>query len=265
MSVELVALDLDGTLVGRDTRLSPRVRSCVAAMLAQGTASCIVTGRMFRATAPFVRELGLRAPTICYQGAWVVESESERRLLDRPIAAALVGEILDEFHSEDLHLQLYAEDRYYCERYDRFAELYASLAGIAPVIAPLRATFASRSATKAVIVSDPEVAAEVERRARRRFGDRLYITRSYPEFVELLDPAVDKGSALAFVAGLYGIPMERVLAIGDSWNDLPMIERAGIGVAMGDAPAEVRERANAVVGGVEADGVCDALERFVLR
>ncbi len=265
MSVALVALDLDGTLVGRDTRLSPRVRACVAAMLAQGTACCIVTGRMFRAAAPFVRELGLCVPTICYQGAWVVENESERRLLDRPIAADLVEEILDEFHADDLHLQLYADDRYYCERNNRFAELYASLAGIAPVVAPLRETFAGRSATKAVIVSDPDVAARVELRARGRFGERLYITRSYPEFVELLDPTVDKGSALQFVADRAGIPMERVLAIGDSWNDLPMIERAGIGVAMGNAPAELRDRADAVVGRVDEDGVCDALERFVLR
>lgn len=265
MSVALVAFDLDGTLVGRETKLSRRVRACVAAMLAQGTAGCIVTGRMFRAAAPFVRELGLGAPTICYQGAWVVDTESERRLLDRPIASDLVREILDEFDSEDLHLQLYAEDRYYCERNNRFAELYAALAGIAPIVGPIRERFSNRSATKAVIVADPDIAAEIELRARRRFDERLYITRSYPEFVEMLDPTVDKGIALQFVAQALGIPMERVLAIGDSWNDLPIIERAGIGVAMGNAPVEVRERADAVVGAVDDDGVCDALERFVLR
>ncbi|NNM98374.1 MAG: HAD family phosphatase [Candidatus Eremiobacteraeota bacterium] len=265
MSVDLVAFDLDGTLVGRDSQISARVRACVAAMLAQGTASCIVTGRMFRAAAPFVRELGLRAPTICYQGAWIVDTESERRLFDRPIAPELVREILDEFTAEGPHLQLYADDRYYCERNNRFAALYASLAGIAPIVGPIRERFANRSATKAVIVSDPDIAAQVELRARRRFGDRLYITRSYPEFVEMLDPTVDKGSALQFVAQGLGIPMERVLAIGDSWNDLPIIERAGIGVAMGNAPVEVRERADAVVGAVDEDGVCDALERFVLR
>jgi len=261
----LVAFDLDGTLVGRDTQLSPRVRACVAAMLAQGTAGCIVTGRMYRATAPFVRELGLRAPSICYQGAWVVESESERRLLDRPISAQLVREILDEFSNDDLHLQLYSEDRYYCERNNRYAELYASLAGIAPIVGPMRERFADSSATKAVVVADPEVAAEVELRVRRRFGDRLYITRSYPEFVEMLDPGVDKGSALEYVAKRLHLPMERVLAIGDSWNDLPIIDAAGIGVAMGSAPPEVRARADAVVGAVDEDGVCEALERFVLR
>ncbi len=234
-------------------------------MLAQGTAGGIVTGRMFQAALPFVRELALRAPTICYQGAWVVDTASERRLLDRPIAADLVREILDEFNGEDLHLQLYSDDRYYCERSNRFSELYASLAGIAPIVGPLAEHFLNRSATKAVVVADPERAERVLLHARRHFGDRLYITRSYPEFVEMLDPRVDKGRALEFVARSLGLSMDRVLAIGDSWNDLPLLQRAGIGVAMGNAPVEVQERADAVVGDVGNDGVCEALERFVLR
>lgn len=234
-------------------------------MLAQGTMGGIVTGRMFQAARPFVRELGLLGPTICYQGAWVVDTASERRLLDRPIAPDLVREILEEFNVVDLHLQLYSDDRYYCERSNRFSELYASLAGIAPVVGPLAERFLNRSATKAVVVADPARAERVEEHARRHFGDRLYITRSYPEFVEMLDPGVDKGRALEFVAHSLGLSMDRVLAIGDSWNDLPLLERAGIGVAMGNAPAEVRERADAVVGDVADDGVCEALERFVLR
>ncbi len=234
-------------------------------MLAQGTAGGIVTGRMFQAARPFVHELGLRAPTICYQGAWVVDTESGQRLLDRPIAPDLVREILNEFNAEDLHLQLYTDDRYYCERSNRYSDLYASLAGIAPIVGPLAERFLGRSATKAVIVADPESAARVEQHARKHFGDRLYITRSYPEFVEMLDAGVDKGKALEFVAQYLGISMDRVLAIGDSWNDLPILQRAGIGVAMGSAPPEVQACADAVVGDVADDGVCEALERFVLR
>ncbi|MGC8484209.1 MAG: Cof-type HAD-IIB family hydrolase [Candidatus Baltobacteraceae bacterium] len=263
--MDYVAFDLDGTLVGRETRLSDRVRSSVAAMLAQGTSGGIVTGRMFQAARPFVRELRLSAPTICYQGAWVVDTATQRRLLDRPIAPDLVGEILAAFNTADCHLQLYSDDRYYCERSNRFSELYASLAGVAPVIGPLGERFLHRSATKAVVIADPERAAEIELSARSLFGERLYITRSYPEFVEMLDPGVDKGTALAFVAQHLGVSMDRVLAIGDSWNDLPILRQAGIGVAMGNAPPEVRACADAVVGTVAEDGVCEALERFVLR
>ncbi len=234
-------------------------------MLAQGTAGGVVTGRMFQAARPFVIELGLTAPTICYQGAWVVDNATQKRLFDRPIAPDLVREILEAFNTEDLHLQLYSDDRYYCERSNRFSELYASIAGVAPVVGPLGERFARRGATKAVVIADPERAAEVEISAHRLFGERLYITRSYPEFVEMLDPGVDKGKALAFVVRHLGLSMDRVLAIGDSWNDLPILRQAGIGVAMGNAPPEVRACADAVVGDVAADGVCEALERFVLR
>jgi hypothetical protein len=90
------------------------------------------------------------------------------------------------------------------------------------------------------------------------------VTRSLPEFVEILDPKVDKGAALRFVAERLGIAMEQTAAIGDSWNDAPLLRAAGLGIAMGSSPPELREDADAVVADLEHDGVAEAIERFVL-
>jgi hypothetical protein len=95
-------------------------------------------------------------------------------------------------------------------------------------------------------------------------GDRAYVTRSLPEFVEVMNANVDKGKALAIAAGYLGIEMEHVLAIGDSWNDAPLLRAAGFGVAMGSAPPELRAAADAIVADVANDGVAEAIERFVL-
>jgi hydroxymethylpyrimidine pyrophosphatase-like HAD family hydrolase len=95
-------------------------------------------------------------------------------------------------------------------------------------------------------------------------GDDAYVTRSNPEFVEMLSPKVDKGLALTLVASELGIAIEDVLAIGDSYNDLPLLRTAGFGVAMGSGPPELKAEADAVVGDVEHDGVAEAIERFVL-
>jgi Cof subfamily protein (haloacid dehalogenase superfamily) len=263
--MKLVALDLDGTLVGRDLVLRPRVRKAVARMLAAGVRGCIVTGRMYRASLPFARELRLDAPVICYQGAAVIDPATDEVLRDVPLPVETVRSIAVLAEEMRVHLQLYRNDEYYCEERNRFSDLYARLANVEPVIVPsLREAFFASHATKAVVVDDPPNAERMMERFRAGLDGRAYVTRSYPEFVEMLNPTVDKGEALRFVAERLGIAMSEVLAIGDSWNDTPLLEAAGFGVAMGSSPPELKACADAVVGDVAHDGVAEAIERYVL-
>ncbi|MGR4065160.1 MAG: Cof-type HAD-IIB family hydrolase [Vulcanimicrobiaceae bacterium] len=262
--IRLVAFDLDGTLVGRGTGVRERVRAAVERMLAAGVRGCVVTGRMYKAALPLVRELRLDGAVICYQGAAVVDSSTDEVLRDVPLGSREVAELATLFAGDPLHLQFYRNDNYYCEARSRFSDLYAEITGVQPIVVDsLAATFADSPATKAVVVADVPEAERQERRLAEHFGSRAYVTRSYPEFVEVLNRDVDKGEALRFVAARYGISMSDVLAIGDSWNDVPLLQSAGIGVAMGSAPSELLAVAAAVVAPVENDGVAEALEKYV--
>lgn len=263
--MKLVAFDLDGTLVDRGLVIRPRVRAAIERMLERGHSGCIVTGRMYRAAVGYARELGFAAPLVCYQGASIVDPADDTILREIALDPATVAELIDATHADGMHLQLYHGDQYYCESSNRFSELYASLSGVQPRIVPsLHAEFSSTPATKGVVIDDPDRAAEYVTRLRERFGSRIYATRSYPEFVEVLDPRVDKGEALRFVARRLGVDMDDVVAIGDSWNDAPLLKAAGFGVAMGSAPRELRDVANAEVADVAHDGVAEAIERYVL-
>jgi hypothetical protein len=263
--IKLVAFDVDGTLVGRDLTISYRVQDAVAQMRSSGVGGCLVTGRMYRATVPFARTLHLDAPVICYQGAAILDPATDDVLAHSALANELVRELIGLTERDGMHLQLYRNDEYYCEARNRFSELYASLSLTEPVIVPsLREAFAYSPATKAVVVADVAAAGEYERRLQDHFAARAYVTRSLPEFVEVLDPSVDKGNALRFVAARLGVPMEATLAIGDSWNDAPLLRAAGFAVAMGSGPPELREIADAVVGDLALDGVAEAIERYVL-
>lgn len=265
MSARLVAFDLDGTLIGRDLVVRPRVRDAIARMQHAGVAGCIVTGRMYRAAVTYARELRFDAPLVCYQGAAIVDPQRDAVLRDTPLDPGTVAAIIDLTTRDRVHVQLYRNDEYYCEARNAFSDLYASLSGAEPVVVPsLREAFAYSPATKAVVIDTPERAAAYVERVREALGEKVYATRSYPEFVEILNPLVHKGDALAFVAAQLEIPMSDVVAIGDSWNDAPLLREAGLGIAMGSAPPELCDIADAIVGDVAEDGVADAIDRYVL-
>lgn len=265
MTVRLVAFDLDGTLIGPDLEVRPRVREAIAAMLHAGVAGCIVTGRMYRAALPYARTLRFHAPIVCYQGAAIVDPQADAVLFDAPLEHAVVAEVIAATRADGMHLQLYRNDRYYCQERNRFSDLYAQLSRVEPVIVPsLEATFAYSDATKAVVIADPPDAQRYAERLTALLGERAYVTRSYPQFVEVMNASVDKGRALGLVANHLTIEMQEVVAIGDAWNDAPLLRAAGFGIAMGSAPPELKSLADAVVEDVENDGVATAIERYVL-
>ncbi len=260
-----MAFDVDGTLVGPDLAISDRVRGAILRMQQAGINGCLVTGRMYRATLPFARELQFDAPIICYQGAAVIDPSSDEVLHHLVVENDVVHDLIEHAEADRVHLQLYRNDEYYCEQRNRFSDMYAVLALTEPVIVPsLRETFAYSGATKAVIIADALDAERYQAKLETLLDGRAYITRSLPEFVEILHPKVDKGDALQLVAQRIGVPMDDVVAIGDSWNDAPLLRAAGFGIAMGSSPPELRTLAKAIVADVAHDGVAEAIERYVL-
>ncbi|MEA2666335.1 MAG: hypothetical protein QOI11_3279 [Candidatus Eremiobacteraeota bacterium] len=263
--IRLVALDLDGTLVGEDLVLRPRVREAVTRARAAGAQVTIVTGRMFAATRPFARALGIGGPIVCYQGAAVFDATTAELLRETPVPAAVGRTVLDWAHERGVHAQCYANDTLYVDEVNRFSKRYTDMARVEPVVVPsLRAAFADRPSTKIILVDDPAPSERHLADVKALLGPRAYVTRSHVEFVEIIDPATNKGEALAFVAQRYGVTLAETLAVGDSWNDLPLLDAAGVGVAMGSGPPELLARADAVVADVAHDGAAEAIERFVL-
>lgn len=263
--IKMIALDLDGTVIGDNLIVSDRVLTAVETAQARGIAVTIVTGRMFAAARPFAKTLGITGPIVCYQGAAIFDMASGAMRAETPLPADVTHDVLIRARSDDFTAQCYADDQVYVEALNSFTQKYADLSRIEPIVVPsLLDAFATRSTLKIVLVSDAERATAYTATLRAALGPRAYVTRSHIDFVEVLDPSVDKGRALRAVAQTYGIDLKAVMAVGDSWNDVPLLDSAGFAVAMGSAPPELRARADAIVADVAHDGVAEAIERFVL-
>jgi Cof subfamily protein (haloacid dehalogenase superfamily) len=261
----LLALDLDGTVIEPRQAVRPAVIAAVKRAKAAGIPTVIVTGRMYVGAAPIVKLLEIDGSIICYQGAVIADAQTGvfQREVALPNAVALRIYAVAKEHG--FHVQFYRDDRFYVENNNAYAQLYERTSGTPPVVVDsLPEAFAGRDSSKVNIVTDVDKAPAAFELMKRTCGSDAYVTRSNPEFVEMLNPAVNKGLALKIVCEKLGIAMDRVLAVGDSYNDLPFLDAVGFAVAMGSAPDELKAKADAVVGDVHADGVAEAIDRYAL-
>lgn len=262
---KLVVLDLDGTLIGKDLILSPQSKEVIARSMEVGARVTLATGRMFQATVPFARELGIREPLICYQGALIKDMLTGEVLYHQPVPLALAREVIRIVQGWGLHINVYLDDELFVEKETPEARRYGEISRVAIHAVGDLLAFLQRDPTKIVIVSEEEAIDRILPELRRHFEKRLYITKSYPIFAEVAHPECSKGEALEFLAHHYGIRQEETLAVGDSPNDLEMIVWAGLGVAMGNASPEVIAAADWVTAPLAGDGVAVALREFVLN
>ena len=254
-SIDAVAMDLDGTVLDHTFRPSPRMAAAVARCETLGIHCVIATGRMFIAARRVAHEIGVTQPVVCYQGALVGDPTTGEILSHRPVPTELAREILDELGDDARKTNLYLDDELYVWEENAETLRYKHTAGVEMHVVGDLARWITRPTTKIVTVGEPAAMDALRDRLRPRFGDRAFVAKSLPIFLEFAAPGVDKASGLEVVGDLLGIAPERWAAIGDAENDLEMIEWAGAGIAMGNADARVKELASYTIGDVGDGGV----------
>ena len=268
--IRLVALDLDGTVVGDDLRIRPRTVAAVRAAVDAGVAVAIVTGRMTSSALPFARELGLRGPIVGMQGALIREMPAPGRpglgrlLYHRPLPAVVVREALAWCRAHGLEPHLNHLERMVVLAGDSRAAEYVRFNAGRVVMVPDLDAWVRHPVTKVISVGDAPLPTRLLPGARADFAGRADVTVSHPKFLEFVAPGVSKGAAVRWLARRLGIDLRDTLAIGDQLNDLEMIEEAGLGVAMPHGPAELLEAAALVAPSFEEDGVAQVLEAYLL-
>jgi Cof subfamily protein (haloacid dehalogenase superfamily) len=270
-NIRLIVVDLDGTVVGATNQIQPAVKQVIRAAQAQGVPVAIATGRMYRSALRFHQAIESTLPLMSYQGAYIRNPATEQVHQHLTVSRQGAEALLDYFEQPELRDRLsvhfYINDQLYVREISEDTENYAKRSTIQPIaVGDLRQTLETEPTKILALCEDPDLIDEVLTSLQARYSrDQFYFTKSVATFFEAAHAEVNKGAAVKYLAEqMLGLNREQVMTLGDNFNDVEMLEYAGIGVAMGDAPEAVKAIADWVAPSVEDNGAVVAIEKFVL-
>ncbi|MGA7989630.1 MAG: HAD hydrolase family protein [Candidatus Dormiibacterota bacterium] len=264
-----LVIDLDGTTIDYLQHLHPRVRDAVRAAAARMPV-IVATGRMYHSSLPWALELAIDQPLVCYQGALVRGMPSDGRpdgesIFEQGLRPGPAIRALHIAREQDWHFQAYQDDHLLCEQDRPEAQLYSRISGMPFRLVDDLEPLLARGTTKAAcVIEDPVEVDRASALLTRELSGSARVTRSNPEFVEILDPAVSKAAGCEIVCERIGCTLADAVAIGDAPNDVELLDAAGFAVAIVTARPEVLAVADVTCARPEDAGVADVLETLGL-
>lgn len=277
MPIKLLALDIDGTLLNRKSKVTPRVREALDQAQARGVQIALVTGRRFSSARPIVEELELSIPLVSHNGALTKNITTLETIQYHPFANATACDVIRagrEFQADiiccdDPHglgkmvMEGFSPD-------NRALEMYLKKYWDAVVEVPDLLGYLQHDPIQIMFSGRCDRMDEFAQVLETMLGERakVFLTRYRKldlTIMDVLSPAASKGEAVAHLAAMHGIAQSEVMAIGDNHNDLPMLRYAGVGVVMANAEDELKQLGFALTASNEEDGVALAVETYILQ
>jgi Cof subfamily protein (haloacid dehalogenase superfamily) len=280
LSYRILALDVDGTLCDRDGSLRPSTARAVARAAVAGIRPVLCTGRRYRRARPIAVQLGLDAPLVCNSGAIVKEPAEHRTLWRADFDTPLLAQILALFRDHDQPAVSFTDRSlddfdFVVARMPTGRALFDEYLSQNHEHAEVDPSWTDRAADSRHVhfhlcaIGPREEMLAFQEVVLGRLGGlvQTFVQRS-PRYVgtmcEIIRRDASKWSAILHLAELWGVPPSEICAVGDDMNDVPMLRGAGLGVAMGHAPASVLAAADHVTGDYESDGVAMLVDQVLL-
>jgi hypothetical protein len=266
----LIVLDVDGTLVDRERRVSPDTLRALAAAQARGIRVTLATGRMYASALPYAQRIKADAPLILCNGARIQDPVGGAILYSSHLPRAQAARGLRLAQQFDVHANLYLGESIYIERLSEVSRESARKDGVEQVPVGDLVRFLEGQAEDPVkiLLIGPGERLEALAAAYRAGGsgaeDLPHLVRSEATYLEIQSRDVTKGAGLIRVCKVLAIPPSAAMAFGDNLNDVEMIQAAGLGVAMGNAHADLKRAARVVAPSNDEDGVAAVLWSHVL-
>lgn len=276
---KMLVTDMDYTLLNREKKISERNREAFGKALTRGIHMVVATGRIYTSARVYAKLLGVSTPIIASNGAIIREAvfndpeDTERTIFRDILNKNSLGEMIRLTHKYGLIGHFFTEDTIYSEqlmnvslRYTEWNKYLGEEDQVKiRIVDDLEEALLGQGVDilKAVVVDSDSEKIRGLRKEINATG-LVSVSQSMKDNLEVMNTGVTKGNAVRILAQMYGIDREEIIAIGDNENDISMIQYAGLGIAMGNAEETLKAAADYVTCDYMADGVAEAIEKFLL-
>lgn len=270
MKYKLVAIDMDGTLLNSENKVSNKTREALMMAKEQGIHIILSTGRILKSALYYSKALDLKNPIVASNGAIIVD-ELGNTIFKKPIENNLVKDIVNLAREEDIYYHFYDESKFYSHvRVDEVLKFYNegnnSTSIDLEVFNDIDEIVNNKNINiyKFLFVDENNEKLKKLRSKLDSMGN-IDTSSSWANNIEAMGHNVSKGEALRELCNKLDISPSEVIAIGDSENDLSMFKFAGLGVAMGNGDKSIKEQADYITDSNNEEGVAKVIEKFVLK
>lgn len=264
---KMICLDIDGTLLNSKHKITQPVKNSIQKVAAEKNIPVIlVSARMPKGIIFLQKELGIDFPIISYSGALILD-QKQNILHQEILSSNDVQSIYTSAKKLQAHLSIYKEDTWYIEKNDTWSKQESDITGIRPEIQPFDKLLTQwnnqkTGPNKLLCMADPEI---IQTLKNSLAAKSITSYCSKPTYLEIVPNSASKTNAIKYLADIRSIATKEIMTIGDNYNDIDMLESAGLGIAMGNAPDAVKVHAAAITASNDNDGVAAAIEKYCLR
>lgn len=262
--IRLLVSDVDGTLVRKDKSLGEATVAAAKRLIAAGGRMTLISARPPSGILPLAEAMGLKDEVGAFNGGTVIALDGTIRAAHR-LAEETSRTAIGLIEKAEMTRWAFADGKWFASDEDNaHGEHERKASMVEPVVTPDFDDLHGRIDKIVAVSDDGEALSRLQSELTQALGDAANVSRSQTYYCDITHPLANKGDGIKTLADAIGVPLEETAAIGDMPNDLPMLSRAALPIAMGQAPDQVKEAAAEVSTSNDEDGVAHAIEQFVL-
>lgn len=265
MDYEMIVLDIDDTLLLSNGAISEKTKEDIALAQEKGIKIVLASGRPTFGMKRLAKELNLEkygGYVLSFNGSKIIECASDKELYSKNLSKLQMEKLYKIAIKHECFIHTYNENTILTNSDNPYTYVESEITGMDIKVCDDFIKELPEKCVKATLMQAPTHLKEVETLVKNEVGD-MYMTITKPFFLEFMDKNVDKGASIKKLCEMINIDIKKTIAIGDSYNDVSMIENVGLGIAMGNAVDELKKKAKFITDTNDNEGISKAMRKYL--